>query len=79
MLSFSDVREVGTRDERLSRCLYCGRTLVVLPDDRRNGSCFDCLALSVPDPAFCPECRAEIPGEDRALGCSECGWFPLGG
>jgi hypothetical protein len=78
MLSFSDVREVGARDERLSRCLFCGRAIVLLPDDRRNGACFDCLALSVPEAVPCPECGAGIPGESRALGCGTCGWFPLG-
>jgi hypothetical protein len=79
MLSFSDIRTVGGLDERLTQCLYCGRALVLLPDDRRDGSCFDCLALSVAPPTPCPECGAQIPGEDRALGCADCGWYPLRG
>ncbi len=79
MLSFGDSRTFETGDERFSHCLFCGRLIVVLPDDRRGGSCYDCLALSVPAPVACPDCRAEIPGEDRALGCAECGWYPLRG
>ena len=76
MLLFSDFRDRAAEEDRLSRCLYCGRELVLLPDDRRGGACFDCLALSVPSPSPCPECGASIPGEERALGCPECRWFP---
>jgi len=79
MLSFGDIRTFEASDERFSHCLYCGRLIAVLPDDCRGGSCFDCLALSVPPPVPCPECSARIPGEDRALGCSQCGWYPLRG
>jgi hypothetical protein len=77
MLSFADSRSFETLDERFSHCLFCGRTVVILPEDRRGGSCFDCLALSVAAPSPCPECQTLIPGEDRALGCSECGWYPI--
>ncbi|HXW66356.1 MAG TPA: hypothetical protein VEL82_00500 [Thermoplasmata archaeon] len=79
MLSFADIRPAGTSEERLSQCVFCGKDLVLLPDDRRQGSCFDCLALSVPIPRPCPQCGAEIPGESRAAGCANCGWFALGG
>jgi hypothetical protein len=79
MLSFADSRTFEPSEERLSRCLFCGKELVVLPHDRRQGSCFDCLSLSVPPAIPCPVCGAEIPGEDRAVGCSNCGWYPLGG
>ncbi len=78
MLSFADSRVFESSEERLSRCVFCGKELVLLPSDRRQGSCFDCLALSLPPPAPCPECRAMIPGESRAAGCSQCGWYPLG-
>ena len=77
MLSFSDIRSFESPDERYAHCLFCGRDLVLLPNDRREGSCFDCLALSVAPPTPCPECRAWIPGEERAVGCAECGWYPL--
>jgi hypothetical protein len=79
MLSFGDTRTFETPEERFSHCLLCGRLVVVLPDDRREGCCFDCLSLSVPEPAPCPDCRAEIPGDERALGCPQCGWYPLRG
>ena len=77
MISFSDSRSFGNSDERLSHCHGCGRELVLLPDDRRGGCCFDCLALSVPEPQTCPDCRATIPGEERGNGCANCGWYPL--
>ncbi len=78
MLSFADARSFESSEDRLSHCVFCGKELVLLPDDRRQGSCFDCLALSVPPSVPCPECRAEIPGEERGVGCSVCGWYPLG-
>lgn len=79
MLSFADIRTFEASEERLSHCLFCGKDLVVLPDDRRQGSCFDCLALSIPSAVPCPQCQTEIPGDERGVGCSSCGWYPLGG
>ncbi|HTZ61391.1 MAG TPA: hypothetical protein VMC82_01940 [Thermoplasmata archaeon] len=79
MLSFADVRSFESSEERLAHCLFCGKELVLLPDDRRQGSCFDCLSLSLPSSMPCPECRTEIPGEERGVGCAACGWYPLGG
>jgi len=76
MLSFADVRASEPGEERLSHCVFCGKDLVLLPDDRRRGACFDCYELSVPSPSDCPGCGAEIPGESRALGCPECRWYP---
>ena len=76
MLLFSDLRGSASEEERFSRCLFCGREIVLLPDDRRRGACFDCLALSVPPPASCPNCGSAIPGDERALGCPECRWYP---
>ncbi len=76
MLLFSDLRGLATEEERFSHCLYCGRGIVLLPDDRRRGSCFDCLTLSVAGPAACPSCGSSIPGEERALGCPDCRWYP---
>jgi len=76
MLSFADSRSFGTSDERFSRCVFCGKDLVLLPEDRRGGSCFDCLALAVAPPVPCPDCGTMIPGEDRAVGCSNCKWYP---
>jgi hypothetical protein len=79
MLSFADSRSFEASEERLTHCLFCGKDLVVLPDDRRQGSCFDCLSLSVPSATACPQCQAVIPGDERGSGCSSCGWYPLGG
>ncbi len=76
MLSFADTRTFGDSDERFSHCLFCGKLLILLPEDRRGGSCFDCLALSVAAPAPCPDCGSLIPGEERATGCSNCRWYP---
>jgi uncharacterized protein with PIN domain len=76
MLLFSDLRSFPTSEERFSRCLYCGREIVLLPNDRRRGACFDCLALAVPPAVACPQCGATIAGEERALGCPECRWYP---
>jgi hypothetical protein len=79
MLSFADIRSAELGEERLSHCVFCGKDLVLLPDDRRQGSCFDCLSLSLPGAVPCPECGAEIAGEARAAGCPSCGWYPVGG
>jgi hypothetical protein len=79
MLSFADIRSLDSSEERLSHCVFCGKDLVLLPDDRRQGSCFDCLSLALPAPVPCPECGAEIAGEERAAGCVRCGWYPVGG
>jgi hypothetical protein len=79
MLYFADTRVFETSEEGPSHCLFCGKDLVLLPDDRRQGSCFDCLALSLPAAAPCPACQSVIPAEERSTGCSACGWYPLGG
>ncbi|HYA10612.1 MAG TPA: hypothetical protein VEH10_02940 [Thermoplasmata archaeon] len=76
MLLFSDLRSFSSPEERFSRCVYCGRELVLLPEDRRRGSCFDCLALAVPPASSCPQCGSMIAGEERALGCPTCRWYP---
>lgn len=76
MLSFADIRTFGSSDDRFSHCLFCGKELVVLPDDRRGGCCFDCLTLSVASPVPCPDCGVMIPSEDRAFGCANCKWYP---
>jgi len=76
MLVFSDLRSFTSEEERFARCLFCGRELVLLPEDRRRGACYDCLSLSVPSAVPCPECGTTIPGEERGLGCPECRWYP---
>jgi hypothetical protein len=78
MLFFADSRVSDPSDEGPTHCLFCGKDLVLLPDDRRHGSCFDCLSLSVPVAVPCPNCGARIPGEERSTGCAACGWYPLG-
>ena len=76
MLLFADPRVLPPPEERFSRCLFCGREIVSLPDDRRHGACFDCLALSVAPAMPCPQCGSTIAGEERALGCATCRWYP---
>ena len=76
MLVFADQRAFASDEERFVRCVFCGKELVVLPDDRRGNCCFDCLPLLGPEAAPCPECDYLIPGERRTIGCPACGWFP---
>lgn len=76
MLSFADSRSFATPDERYQHCTFCGRDLVVLPNDRRGGACFDCFSLLGPEAAPCPECGYEIAPSRRAIGCLRCGWYP---
>jgi hypothetical protein len=77
MLSFSDIRSFENPDERFGHCHFCGRDLILLPNDRRGGNCFDCLSLSIVPAGPCPECGASIPGEERSFGCAGCGWYPV--
>ncbi|MBI4416717.1 MAG: hypothetical protein HY557_07020 [Euryarchaeota archaeon] len=37
-----DVRPAAEPEERVATCRRCGVRLVVLPEDRRLGFCFDC-------------------------------------
>ena len=76
MLLFADSRRFSSSEERLSRCVFCDKDLVLLPDDRRRGACFDCLELAVPMSVPCPSCGNEIDGGARALGCPDCRWYP---
>ena len=78
MLSFADSRSFTAFDDRFQHCTSCGRDLVVLPNDRRGGSCFDCLSLLGAELAPCPECQYEIEPARRGLGCPRCGWLPFG-
>ena len=72
MLSVADPRPFAPAEERFQRCLYCGKGLVVLHDDRRGGACFDCLSILELDRVACAECGTEIPSE--GLGpCPRCG------
>jgi DNA-directed RNA polymerase subunit RPC12/RpoP len=74
MLVASDRRSFASEEDRYQACSYCGREIVVLPNDRRGGACFDCLSLIGPEPGPCPECGEEIPAASRAIGCPGCGW-----
>lgn len=38
-----DVRTFENSADMFGHCRKCGRLLVVLPEDRRYGFCFDCL------------------------------------
>ncbi|HZY92789.1 MAG TPA: hypothetical protein VFG07_08515 [Thermoplasmata archaeon] len=76
MLLFADQRVLSASEERVRPCAFCGKSLVVLPDDKRGGACFDCLVMVEPESVPCPECAADIPAARRAAGCLECGWYP---
>ncbi len=78
MLLFADHRAFPTAEEHAQACAYCGKRLVVLPDDKRGGACFDCLTMLEPESVACPDCGSEIPSARRAAGCFDCGWFPTG-
>jgi hypothetical protein len=71
-----DVRSFRVRDERFQQCAFCGKDLVVLPNDRRGGACFDCLSLLGADETSCPECGASLAVYRRPSGCGRCGWVP---
>jgi len=75
MLSFSDHRATCSSEDRYQRCMFCGKELVVLPDDRREGACFDCFSLLGSEPVPCPECGSAIPEARRSTGCARCGWL----
>ncbi|HEV2165591.1 MAG TPA: hypothetical protein VGS23_01225 [Thermoplasmata archaeon] len=77
MLSSADHRVFSTSEDRFQRCTFCGKGIVVLPNDQRGGSCFDCLSLLGPNAMACPECGSEIPSAQRAIGCGRCGWSPI--
>ncbi|MCI4319514.1 MAG: hydrogenase maturation nickel metallochaperone HypA [Thermoplasmata archaeon] len=73
MLAQADLRASFSSNERYQHCTFCGKELVVLPNDRRGGACFDCLSLLGADPGQCQECGAEIPSAGRAEECPRCG------
>jgi uncharacterized protein with PIN domain len=76
MLAFSDIRSYAAPEERFTHCLYCGRGLYVLSNDRRGGACFDCLSLLGPEATRCSECGAEIAPAQREGGCPSCSRLP---
>jgi len=41
-----DKRVFSEEKEKLVSCVTCGTDLVVLPNDRRRGHCFDCFRLA---------------------------------
>ncbi|MCK4444853.1 MAG: hypothetical protein KAW09_09930 [Thermoplasmata archaeon] len=38
-----DVRQFSDRNESAGVCRKCGCTIILLPEDKRNGFCFDCF------------------------------------
>jgi hypothetical protein len=45
MLLRPDIRAFDNYADMHAQCRKCGNALVLLPDDRRMGYCFDCLDL----------------------------------
>ncbi len=41
----SDARRFHEIEDSVGYCRKCGAKLIVLPDDKRQGYCFDCLDL----------------------------------
>ena len=74
MLLFADHRAFSTTEDRFQHCTVCGKDLVVLPNDRRGGACFDCLSLSATEFVECGECGTPLLPSQRLLGCPRCGW-----
>ena len=73
MLSFSDHRSFPTSEDRFQRCTHCGKELVVLPNDRRGGACFDCFSLLGEPTTECAVCGTELSPPHRVGGCPACG------
>jgi len=47
-----DIRKYELDDEKVSYCRRCGMRLVLLPNDKRQGFCFDCIeSLMAPAPS----------------------------
>ncbi len=40
-----DIRKFKEDEDRISFCRRCGAKLILLPDDKRQGFCFDCIDL----------------------------------
>lgn len=76
MLAEADVRVFSSLEEKFQHCLSCGKELVVLPDDRRHGLCFDCTTPLGPLSTECPGCGYWLEGETLALPCPRCGVSP---
>ncbi|HLA46001.1 MAG TPA: hypothetical protein VJ207_00325 [Thermoplasmata archaeon] len=48
-----DIRRFSESGDRSARCRKCGTRIVLLPDDRRQGYCFDCYdTLEVATPVL---------------------------
>jgi hypothetical protein len=75
MLLFADPRSFSTSEDRFQHCTVCGKDLVVLPNDRRGGACFDCLSLSALEFVECIDCGAPMLPSQRIAGCPRCGWY----
>jgi len=41
----SDARKFVEPEDMVGACRKCGSKLILLPDDRRQGYCFDCFDL----------------------------------
>ena len=76
MLASADRRSFPAREERYQHCVFCGKDLVVLPNDRRGGACFDCLILASAVVVPCPDCGTELAADALETNCPNCGWSP---
>jgi hypothetical protein len=69
-----DRRSFASAEEKLQHCICCDKDLVVLPNDRRRGYCFDCLCLSGSTYDRCPQCQTFMDDDPPFESCSRCGW-----
>lgn len=76
MLLFADNRSFDAAEDRFQHCTICGKDLVVLPNDRRGGSCFDCLSFAALEYEECAECGAPRVAGRLLLACPRCGAVP---
>jgi hypothetical protein len=73
MLQFADNRSFSSMEDRLQPCTFCGKDLVVLPNDRRGGACFDCLSLLGEETTPCSECGSPVQAGTSPGVCPRCG------
>lgn len=71
-----DRRSFSSEDEKHQHCVCCEKDLVVLPNDRRRGYCFDCLSLTGSTFDRCPQCHFAMDDEPPFEMCHCCGWAP---
>jgi hypothetical protein len=76
MIAVADHRAFSSPEDRFQRCTFCGKELVVLPNDQRGGACFDCRSLLGYEEVPCPDCGWSVALTPVRAHCHRCGWAP---